>query len=76
MSVVKSTAVCARYMAGFVLLICAATALNVGIVLGWSYLSPDSLNQSLAVAVDSIDYDRDGNTILWKSASAASQKDL
>lgn len=76
MSIMKNTAVCARYMAGFVLLIFAATALNVGIVVGWSYLGPDSLNRSLAVAVDSIDHDRDGNTILWKSASVAAEKDL
>lgn len=74
MPIVKSTAACARYIIGFLLLIGAATALNVGIVVGWSYLSPDSLNRSLAVAVDSIDRDRDGSTLLWQQA--ASQENL
>lgn len=75
MSVLKSTVACARYVIGFIVMIGAATALNVGIVLGWSYLSPDSFNRSLAVAVDSVDRDRDGNTLFWKAASVA-QSDL
>jgi len=55
MFVLKIALACARYVIGFVLLLGAATAINVGIVLGWNALSPDSFSRTVSLAVEAVD---------------------
>lgn len=55
MPILNAVLACARYAIGFLLLLCAATALNVAIVFGWNYLSPDSFSQTVSLAVESVD---------------------
>lgn len=63
MFVLNIALACARYVIGFILLLGAATAINVGIVLGWNTVSPDSFSRTVSLAVEAVDSvaERDGS---------------
>lgn len=55
MFILNGILACARYVAAFVLILGAATFLNVGIVLGWNYLNADSFSRTVSLAMEAAD---------------------